>query len=189
MDVVKIRKAFLKHFSTQWIFDEIRESFISESNVVFLLFSFAIMEHRGILDMKQKFWEELIAYFPLIQHESHRKQRLEQFFIATGTSLPSCYLATIGGYTDRHTRPTVLLLLRVFVAAGTCLRSPFLAMKIGMQKYTHRLMRRNYEVCCWDGLRCHDKHTKFNKDWLRHSKVNMEGFTDTQTAWRSHKPT
>jgi hypothetical protein len=37
----------------------------------------------------KKFWEELIAYFPLIRHGPHRK--------------PSCCLATIGGYTDTHT--------------------------------------------------------------------------------------
>jgi hypothetical protein len=30
---------------------------------------------------------------------------------------------------------------------------------------------------------------KFHKDWFRHPKINREGFTDTQTAWRSHKPT
>jgi hypothetical protein len=32
-------------------------------------------------------------------------------------------------------------------------------------------------------------HTKFHKDWFRHSKVNMGGFADTQTAWKSHKLT
>jgi hypothetical protein len=46
----------------------------------------------------KKFWEELIAYFPLIRHGPHRKRRLQQFFVAAGTSLPSCYLATIDGY-------------------------------------------------------------------------------------------
>jgi hypothetical protein len=33
----------------------------------------------------------------------YRKQRLQQFFFATGTSLPSCYLASIRRYTDRST--------------------------------------------------------------------------------------
>jgi hypothetical protein len=42
----------------------------------------------------------------------------------------------------------------------------------------------------WDGLRCYDIHTKFPKDWFKHSKVNgVGGFTDTQTAWWLHKPT
>jgi hypothetical protein len=32
-------------------------------------------------------------------------------------------------------------------------------------------------------------HNKCHKDWFRLSKVNGgRGFTDTQTAWRSHKP-
>jgi hypothetical protein len=30
----------------------------------------------------KKFWEELIAYFPLIRHGPHRKQRLQQIFVA-----------------------------------------------------------------------------------------------------------
>jgi hypothetical protein len=30
-------------------------------------------------------------------------------------------------------------------------------------------------------------HTKFNKDWFVHSKVDGGGFTDIQTAWWSHK--
>jgi hypothetical protein len=46
------------------------------------------------------FWEELIAYFPLLPHKPHRKRRLQQFFFSAGTSLPNCYLATIEGYTD-----------------------------------------------------------------------------------------
>jgi hypothetical protein len=29
-------------------------------------------------------------------------------------------------------------------------------------------------------------HTKFHKDWLSYSEVDKG---DTQTAWRSHKPT
>jgi hypothetical protein len=51
----------------------------------------------------KKFWEELIAYFPMIRYGPHRKRRLQQFVVAAGTSLPSCYLATIGGYTNRPT--------------------------------------------------------------------------------------
>jgi hypothetical protein len=29
-----------------------------------------------------------------------------------------------------------------------------------------------YEVRYWDGLRCHDIHTKFHTEWLRQSKVD-----------------
>jgi hypothetical protein len=50
-----------------------------------------------------KFWEELIAFITLIRHGPHRKRRLQQFFLATGRSLPSSSLATIGGYTDKPT--------------------------------------------------------------------------------------
>jgi hypothetical protein len=32
-------------------------------------------------------------------------------------------------------------------------------------------------------------HTKFHKDWLRHSQVNRGRGIHRQTAWRSHKPT
>jgi hypothetical protein len=43
---------------------------------------------------------------------------------------------------------------------------------------TRRLMGGIYEVHHWDGLRCHDIHTRSRKDWLRHSNVNGG---DTQT--------
>jgi hypothetical protein len=32
-----------------------------------------------------------------------------------------------------------------------------------------------YEVRCSDGLRGHDIHTKFHKDWFTHSKLNSGG--------------
>jgi hypothetical protein len=47
-----------------------------------------------------KVWEELIAYFPLIRHEPHRKRRVQQspiiacVLIAAVTFLPSRCLAT-----------------------------------------------------------------------------------------------
>lgn len=40
----------------------------------------------------------------------------------------------------------------------------------------------------WVRLRCYDIRTKFNRDWFRYSKVNRKGESQTQTAWRSHKP-
>jgi hypothetical protein len=42
------------------------------------------------------------------------------------------------------------------------------------------LMGRIYEVRRWDGLRCHATHTKFHKDWFRHSKFDSRGYTDRQ---------
>jgi hypothetical protein len=84
----------------------------------------------SLLIINKKFWTELITYFPLIRHGPHWKRGL-QFFVAAGTSLPSCYLVTIGGYTDRptDTRPQIFPFLRVFVAAGTGLPSRCLAAK------------------------------------------------------------
>jgi hypothetical protein len=32
-------------------------------------------------------------------------------------------------------------------------------------------------------------HTKFHKDWFRHSKIDRRGYIDTQRARRLHKPT
>jgi hypothetical protein len=74
---------------------------------------------------KNQFWEEPIAYFPLIGHGPHRKLR-QQFFVAVGTCLQSRCLANDMGDTQTHsisfdtsgraqnmTRPTMLLLLRV----------------------------------------------------------------------------
>jgi hypothetical protein len=37
----------------------------------------------------KKFGEELIAYFPLIRHEHHRKRHLQHFSVVAGTSLQS----------------------------------------------------------------------------------------------------
>jgi hypothetical protein len=39
-----------------------------------------------------------------------------------------------------------------------------------------------------DALKCHDAHTMFHEDWLTYSKVEWWGSTETQTAWKSHKP-
>jgi hypothetical protein len=97
--------------------------------------------------------------------------------------------------------PTIPLLLRVFVAAGTCLPSRCLAPKKGIHlsepfpsndrgdARTDRLMRGIYEVRRSDRDSYHDIHTKFHKNYSRHSKVIREGYTHTQTGWRSHKPT
>jgi hypothetical protein len=93
----------------------------------------------------KKFWEELIAYFPLIRHGPHRKQRVH---------------------------PAVLLLLHVFIAAGKSLSSRCLATIGGIQIQAHTLMGGIYEVRRWDEFRCHDIYIKFNKNWFRHSKVD-----------------
>jgi hypothetical protein len=79
------------------------------------------------------------------------------------------------------TRQTVLLLLRVFVAAGTCLPSSCLATKWRIHIQTHRLMGGIYKVRRWDGLRCHDKYAKFHKDWFRHSNILSQWYS---TFWK-----
>jgi hypothetical protein len=139
---------------------------------------------------------ELIAYFPLIRLWQHRKRRLEKFFLATGTSLPSCYLATIGWYTDKThyktqttqimTRPTIILLFSVFVAAGTCLSSRCVAPNGGKhlnkqlscndRSDTHTDTQTDWrDLFCWDELRCRDIHISFHNDWFMHSTVDRWG--------------
>jgi hypothetical protein len=93
--------------------------------------------------------------------------------------------------TDRNTRPRLLILYCVFIAAGTCLLSRCLAIKgytlsslclatvRGINIQSHRLMEGIYEVRRWDRLRCHGIHTEFHKDWFTYSNVNMWGFTYT----------
>jgi hypothetical protein len=151
----------------------------------------------------KKFWEKLITHFPLIRHGTHRK-RLQQLFVAAGTSLPYSYLATIRDtQIVRQTHASnILESFCIIVAAGTCLPNRCLAMKgtyivpslclatirrIHIQ--THKLMGGISGVRRWDGLRFHGIHSKFHKDCFRHGKCNSRGFTNTQAEWRSHKPT
>jgi hypothetical protein len=70
----------------------------------------------------------------------------------------------------------------VFVAALTSLPSRCLATIGGYAYGTHGLMGWIYEVRRWHGPRWHDTHTKFRKDWFRHSNVDV-GYTGTQT-WK-----
>jgi hypothetical protein len=140
----------------------------------------------------------MITYFPLIRHGPHRKRRFQQFFMAAGTCLPSRCLATIGEYT---VRPTDFPLIRHGPYRTRCLQQyfyfclysvsavPLPSNYKGIHIQTHRPMGGIYEVRRWDGLRCHDLHTKFHKDWVRHSEVYRRGYTDTQTVRWSHKPT
>jgi hypothetical protein len=57
----------------------------------------------------EKFWEELIAYYPLIRHgpiendASNSSSIGACVSVAAVTFLPSRCLGTIGGYTLRHT--------------------------------------------------------------------------------------
>jgi hypothetical protein len=61
---------------------------------------------------------------------------------------------------------------------------PFVAYLLTLPR-TIRLVRGIYEARRWDGLRCHGIYTKFHK----HAVSWFGGFTETQTAWWTHKPT
>jgi hypothetical protein len=67
-----------------------------------------------------------MVYFPLIRHGLHRKQHIQQFFVAARMSLPSCYQATIEGYTDASAQVLfyhcVYLLLRERVRLAVALQ-------------------------------------------------------------------
>jgi hypothetical protein len=130
---------------------------------------------------------------------NNRKRRLQQFFVTAGTSLPLYYLATMWGYTDRptHTRVQPVSVVECRHCRGNVFTRRCLTMKGGRHftvplpgndrrgTHTHRLMGGVYEMQRWDGLRCHDIHTEFHKDWFRHSDVNRGRFTDTWTR-RQH---
>jgi hypothetical protein len=111
----------------------------------------------------KKFWEELIACFPLIRHRPHKRRHLQQFFVAAGTCLLSRSLVTIGGYTDRPTDPPLIrhgqyrkrrLQQFFYCCVIRCIATIRGDTHIDIQ--THRLMRGIYEVHRRDGLRCHD---------------------------------
>jgi hypothetical protein len=92
----------------------------------------------------------------------------------------------------RRRSKTVLLLLLVFVAVGTCLPSLCLATIGGIHIQTQRMMTGILVVCLWDGLRCYGIYIpsfiKIGSGILKliggRRFVNIQ----TQTAWRSHKP-
>jgi hypothetical protein len=156
----------------------------------------ALIRYRNILN--KKFSEELIAYFLFIRYGAHRKRRLQKFFVATGKCLPNHCLATAGGYTNRPIdspltwhRPykndsssNYSILAPIYCRENVSTEP--LPRNCKGYTYRHRLMGRTYEVSRWDGLRCHDIHSEFQKDWFRHSKVNKGGYTDTRTGMKSH---
>jgi hypothetical protein len=75
--------------------------------------------------VKNKLWEELISYFPLIRNEPHGKRRVQQFsivariFVATGTCLPSRCLAYGDTYIYMHRQQGDIISLLLFLAAFT----------------------------------------------------------------------
>jgi hypothetical protein len=128
-----------------------------------ILFRDRILSNRNIKGLieNKRFWEELTAYFPWYDMDNIENKTIDISYIVV------CE----------------------FVAAVIFLASRFLATIRGIHIRTHRLMRGIYEVRRWDGPSFRYIHTKFHKDWFRQSKVNREGYSDTQTAWGYHKPT
>jgi hypothetical protein len=85
--------------------------------------------------IKKKFWEELIACFPLIRHGPHRNRRVQQFIYCC-----VCIRCRVNVFTEP------------------------LPSNDRMDTHTDRLMGGIYEAGHWDALRCHDIHNKFHKD-------------------------
>jgi hypothetical protein len=79
-------------------------------------------------DINKKFWEELIAYFPLIRHGSHRKWRVQQFLYSCVWIRCRCNVFT----------------------------EPLPSNDRGFHIQAFKLVGGIYEVGRWDGLRCHD---------------------------------
>jgi hypothetical protein len=96
--------------------------------------------------LNNKFYEELIAYVPLIRRGSYIKRRVQRFFYCC-------------------------ICIR---CRGKFYAEPLPSNGRGIYIQTHRLPRGIYEVRRSDGLRCHDINTKFHKDWFSHLKVNRE---------------
>jgi hypothetical protein len=147
--------------------------------------------------LSKKFWEKLIAYFPLIRYVPHRKRRFQKFFVSAGTCLSSRCLAAIGGYTDITTdspliwqgphgkwRVQQFFCCCVYPLPQECFFRSCCLATIHIQTCT--LMGVICEVSRWDELRCHDIHTKFHKDWFWHSKliggIHRHRDTDTNAA-------
>jgi hypothetical protein len=158
------------------------------------IFDYMKIERRKNERIKRSTWEELMAYSPLIRHGPHRKQRLQQLFVAAETSLPSRCIATIRGYAQKdpqtphwYDRPHRKRRAQQFFHSCVCIccRGNVCTEPSNIHIQTHRLMGGIYEVRRLDGMRCHDIHT-ISKNEFRHSKVNRG---NSQTERRSHKPT
>jgi hypothetical protein len=111
-------------------------------------FQIKFLQHNN----NKKFWEELIAYYPLIRHGRHRNRRVQQFLYCC-----VCVRCSVNVSTE-----------------------PMPSNKRGIQICTHRLMGGICEGRSWDGLRCHDIHINFHKDWFTLTKVDGKGL-DSQT--------
>jgi hypothetical protein len=85
--------------------------------------------------MIKKFSEVQIAWFPLIRHGPRRKRRQHQFFVAPGTSLSSCYLATVRVYTD--TRSTIISVVAFNRCHGNVFTKPLRGWERGFELHVY----------------------------------------------------
>jgi hypothetical protein len=148
--------------------------------------------------LNKKLGEDLIAYFPLIRHEPHRKRRFQQFQDAAGMYLPSRCLATIRGYTDG---PTDSPLLRhgphtkrhvhKFFYCCVCIRCRGNVFTEPLPSNDKRQSdERDLWITPFRRAQVSCIHTRFRKDRCSHSKLDSEGYTRTRRSWWwSHKPT
>lgn len=119
--------------------------------------TYIVREYRKTcLYENKKFWEELNACFPWYDMDR------------TGSNAPN----------------NSSIVAAVVIAAVRFFPSRCLATIRDAHVGTHMLLGGIYEVPHWDGFTCHDRPTKFHKDWFRHSQVDKG---PTQSAWRSRK--
>jgi hypothetical protein len=113
----------------------------------------------------------------------------------SNNSLPSCYLVTT--QSEPKTYPCNSFIVacihcreNVFMKPSpTNERMDILYWAFGsqlLQGYIqiHRLIAGIYKVRCWNGLWCHNIHTKFYTYWFRSPKVNRGEIIDLQSARR-----
>jgi hypothetical protein len=103
-----------------------------------------ILTCRTLLQISKKFWEELVSY--VLWYDTEGTEKMHQ---------------------------RIHLLFHVFITSVTFSTSRCLPTTVECI-YRHRLVGGIYDGRFWDGLRCHDTHTKFHKDWLRHSEVDTQ---------------
>jgi hypothetical protein len=90
-----------------------------------ILYSQSVIVREAIKwKMRKKFWEKLIADFPLIRHGPHKNRRVQQFFYC-------CMCICCRGNVFTESLPSN---------------------DRGIHIKTHRLIRKIYEMRRWDGL-------------------------------------
>jgi hypothetical protein len=105
----KTKRRWTIHYTFRYLFNNYGTSKnpMNDDKINFLLY--CVVKWK-----RNKFYEELIASFPVIWLGPYRKQRLKQFFFVAGICLPNCCLATVWGCIYRHTN------ILVYVGTSEC---------------------------------------------------------------------